>query len=620
MFRISVLMPTYNQAAYIRRAISSLLSQTFQNWELIIINDGCSDNTELLIKEFLSDDRITYIKNEVNKGLGYALNQGLDCAKYEYISYLPSDDYYYENHLTLLKEEFEKSEKFILVYTKAKSLRVDLVSQNSRRILGSLFNHYCLQLVQTAHKKTTDRWNTRAEWVSENLFDLFWNKLTDKGLFSCIKDETACWTMHPYQHYKLVSEKFGGGLNIYRQFYNIQEPIKMKVSDSKFIDEERMYAAYRRPSIETSHSLKILLVGELAYNPERIYALEEEGHKLYGLWMQRPSYCFSTVGHLPFGNVIDIPYTGWEKAVKEIQPDIIYASLNYGAVPIAHEVLMRNTKIPIVWHFKEGPFICQEKGDWEKLIDLYTYADGKIYINKELKDWFGQFIPTSGMSFILDGDLPKQDYFTNDFTSKLSSQDGEIHTVVPGRMIGVNLEDIKVLAEKKIHIHLYSENYMESKQAFIENAKKLAPGYFHLHTHCSPNEWVKEFSRYDAGWLHCFDSENNGRVREAGWNDLNMPARMNTLAAAGLPMILKKNDGHIVAVQSHIKKMDTGLLFDTFEGLSNKLHDTNLMNSLHENVLRNRLSFSFDYHAKDLIVFFRNVIENKKRNNTCISK
>ena len=91
-------MPTCNQATYIRRAISSLIAQSYPEWELIIINDGCQDETEKYIKDYLPDNRIIYIKNPKNKGLGYALNQGLDRAKYEYIAYLPSDDYYYPEH------------------------------------------------------------------------------------------------------------------------------------------------------------------------------------------------------------------------------------------------------------------------------------------------------------------------------------------------------------------------------------------------------------------------------------------------------------------------------------------------------------------------------------------
>lgn len=612
MTLFSIIMPTYNQAGYIRRAIASLFSQNYPAWELIIVNDGCTDNTEELIKEYLTDERITYVKNERNKGLGNVLNQGLDRAKYDYIAYLPSDDYYYENHLLTLKEEFEQGEDTVLIYTKANSKVIDSVSYQLREETNGLFKSLCLQLVQTAHKKTNDRWVERDEWVTEDLFKMFWHKLTDKGIFSFIPTETCYWSIHPYQRYKLISEKFGGGLNIYRQYYNIPQPVKMKVSNAKFINEEEMYKEYHISYPKNRKSLKILLVGELAYNPERINALEELGHQLFGLWMHNPSFSFSTVGPLPFGHVTDISYDNWEEEIKKLKPDIIYGLLNFGAVPLAYEVLKKNPEIPFIWHFKEGPSICQQRGLWEQLMYLYYYADGKIYINQEIKDWYEQFIPSRSLAMILDGDLPKINYFTCEFSPRLSEVDGEIHTVVPGRIIGVNFDDIKLLAEKKIHLHLYIENYVEGKQPFISKALKVAPKYFHIHPHCEPRKWVKEFSLYDAGWLHCFDSTNKGCLRDATWNDLNMPARMNTLAAAGLPMIQKDNTGHIVAMQSHIKQRNMGIFFKTYEDLAEQLHDKNKMKELRKSVLTHRQEFAFDTHAQELVNFFYEVIQTKQ--------
>lgn len=62
-------MPTYNQASFIRRAILSLYQQTYAKWELIIINDGCIDETETFISDLLKDERVVYIKNETNEGV-----------------------------------------------------------------------------------------------------------------------------------------------------------------------------------------------------------------------------------------------------------------------------------------------------------------------------------------------------------------------------------------------------------------------------------------------------------------------------------------------------------------------------------------------------------------------
>lgn len=71
--------------------------------------------------------------------------------------------------------------------------------------------------------------------------------------------------------------------------------------------------------------------------------------------------------------------------------------------------------IPFVWHFKEGPFICLEQGAWEKLVELYTRADGRIYSTAEMRDWFATVAPEcAGDSLMPDGDLPKREWFAGD--------------------------------------------------------------------------------------------------------------------------------------------------------------------------------------------------------------
>ena len=65
---VSIIMPSYNTARFIEETVSSVLSQTYQNWELIIVDDCSTDNTDEVIGKFLSDERIIYIKNEKNSG------------------------------------------------------------------------------------------------------------------------------------------------------------------------------------------------------------------------------------------------------------------------------------------------------------------------------------------------------------------------------------------------------------------------------------------------------------------------------------------------------------------------------------------------------------------------
>lgn len=98
--KISVIIPLYNHEKFIKEAILSVLEQSFSNFELIIINDGSTDNSEEIVKS-IKDDRINYSYQE-NQGAPHTLNRGIQMARGEYISILNSDDVYYSNRL----EEF----------------------------------------------------------------------------------------------------------------------------------------------------------------------------------------------------------------------------------------------------------------------------------------------------------------------------------------------------------------------------------------------------------------------------------------------------------------------------------------------------------------------------------
>jgi glycosyltransferase involved in cell wall biosynthesis len=88
---ISIVIPTYNRAHLISRAIESILNQTVTTWELIIVDDGSTDNTNGILKHYLSDPRIKYFK-KVNSGAAESRNVGAGNATQPYITFLDSDD------------------------------------------------------------------------------------------------------------------------------------------------------------------------------------------------------------------------------------------------------------------------------------------------------------------------------------------------------------------------------------------------------------------------------------------------------------------------------------------------------------------------------------------------
>tara|TARA_R110002049_G_scaffold65035_1_gene170965 strand:+ start:97470 stop:99380 length:1911 start_codon:yes stop_codon:yes gene_type:complete len=611
---ITVIMPTYNQSSFICGAIKSLQSQTFEKWELLIINDGATDDTELTIMPFLKDKRIRYLVNPQNLGLGASLNIGLENASYPLIGYLPSDDIYFKDHLSSLFLKLKENPDTVLAYSGLKHYSINTHRDSMSMFSENQVEGLDVQLVQVLHKKNQDRWAERDQIVTSDLYEMFWQKMEAQGACVLTKQITCEWTNHLYQRHKIMLEEYGGSIFKFKAFYNIKQPISFQESTGHIIDEKKQFKIFQ--NLKSNHQeqpLKILLVGELAYNAERICALEEQGHKLYGLWLDTP-YNYNTIGPLPFGNVEDIPMEGWEQKVNDIKPDIIYALLNFQAVPLAHEVLSKKMGIPFIWHFKEGPFFCRQRGTWEKLIDLFKHSDGQIFINPESRDWFAQYAnqKNSDSTFILDGDLPSQKRFGQVRSNLLSDQDGEIHTLSSGRLIGLTPQNFKEMAEQKIHLHFYGDGYQEFYRHWIDAAKKLAPEYLHLHPNCTAENWVKEFSKYDAGWLHVFNSTNNGEIARASWSDLNYPARMSTLASAGVPMIQKDNNNHIAATQSLMKKLDAGVFFKEFKELGNILQNKPRMHEIRENVWENRGLFSFEYHVEDLLLFFRKVIENKK--------
>ncbi len=88
---VSVILPTYNRSQYLEDAIKSVLAQSYTDFELVVVDDGSSDNTEEIIKSF-ADERIIYIRHQDNKGAAAARNTGIRYAKGEYIAFIDDDD------------------------------------------------------------------------------------------------------------------------------------------------------------------------------------------------------------------------------------------------------------------------------------------------------------------------------------------------------------------------------------------------------------------------------------------------------------------------------------------------------------------------------------------------
>ena len=96
---VSIVMPSYNTARYIGNSIESVLAQTYTDWELIIVDDCSTDDTDEVIKKYLEDPRIRYLKNECNSGAAVSRNYALREATGRWIAFLDSDDLWHPEKL-----------------------------------------------------------------------------------------------------------------------------------------------------------------------------------------------------------------------------------------------------------------------------------------------------------------------------------------------------------------------------------------------------------------------------------------------------------------------------------------------------------------------------------------
>ncbi|BAT71130.1 glycosyl transferase, group 2 [Thermosulfidibacter takaii ABI70S6] len=140
---VSVVIPTYNRAQFVKRAIQSALSQDLKNIEVIVVDDGSQDNTEEVIKN-IKDDRLIYIKHEANRGVSEARNTGIKAAQGKYIAFLDSDDFWAKNKISKQLEAFEKNPEAGLCYTS-----VNFIDPNGKikRVQRAIYSGYIYPLL-----------------------------------------------------------------------------------------------------------------------------------------------------------------------------------------------------------------------------------------------------------------------------------------------------------------------------------------------------------------------------------------------------------------------------------------------------------------------------------------
>ncbi len=608
---VAVVVPTFEQAAHLPRALASALAQTATDLEVFVVDDGSDDDgaTARAITPFLADPRVRAVRMPRNTGLGAALQAGIDATAAPVVAYLPSDDVWLPDHLATLLAALRAAPSAAVAVADLADPPSDVPPYP--------------QLVQVAHRRSPLRWTAREELESDDLDRLLLARLGERVRTG---RATAVWTQHPGQRSAAIRESRDGGLNVFRRRYRVAAPLRFSSTDSGDVDEVGLYAGLRARHLpRADDGPRVLLVGDLGFNPERLVALAERGAELHGLWTP-DGLGDSGVGPVPFGHVAEVRAStaaDWRGAVAALRPDVVYALLSWRAVPFAHEVVdgLAGSGTPVVFHLKESPQACLRSGTWPQLVDLLTRADGVVLSTQEERAWVELALPgllDPGRTLVVDGDLPLAAWHGPRASPLLSHDDGQVHTAVVGRPLGLDAAVLGELAAAGVHTHFHglvdAPGPAAGWRRWLGEVRATAPGFVHVHPRVAQPEWTSVLSRYDAGWLHRVRSSNGGDLRRATWDDLNAPARLGPLAAAGLPVIALRSPGCAVAVERLVGPVaaggdGTGVLHASTEELTGALHDAAGMARRRAAAWATRSSRTFDSRADELMALFARVVD-----------
>ena len=199
---LSIIIPLYNKQAVIARTIESILSQSYINWELIIVDDGSTDGSDEVVRLYLGDQRIRYIRKP-NGGVSSARNRGIKEAKGEWICYIDADDYFLPEGLKTMVELAEKynvkvaAGRFLI---EIKKKRFPGVNGKREGVLEDNFKEWFFNRVIPRAGAAV----FHAELFKNHLFDETLSRYEDaKSLFEILRENRMAYTPIDVMTYSL---------------------------------------------------------------------------------------------------------------------------------------------------------------------------------------------------------------------------------------------------------------------------------------------------------------------------------------------------------------------------------------------------------------------------------
>lgn len=213
MCKISVIMPVYNGEKYLREAIDSVLSQTFSDFEFIIINDCSKDKTVDIINSY-NDERIILINNDKNLGIAKTLNKGIEKAKGKYIARMDADDICYphrfETQYNFMEENLEigMCGSSIEIFTESSINIHECPVHNDEIKVLQMFNTAFAHPTVMMRHSTLEKYNLRYDDFYEGIEDYeLWIRMSNVTKLANLKEVLLKYRSHSNQVTKKISNE-----------------------------------------------------------------------------------------------------------------------------------------------------------------------------------------------------------------------------------------------------------------------------------------------------------------------------------------------------------------------------------------------------------------------------
>jgi glycosyltransferase involved in cell wall biosynthesis len=254
---ISVIMPVYNCEKYVAEAVQSILNQTYNDFEFIIVDDGSNDRTYEIVQSF-KDSRIKLLKNEVNQGLVYTLNKALSEAQYPYIARMDGDDISLEQRLEKQLHILESNDQILVCGCSYRTIGAEnknyiFQPESILTVIDVPITHPTSMIRKSFIKSNNIQYNPEAQNGVEDLrfwFEIFKAAQFKQDIFYNTEEILFEYRVHPNQ-------------------ISSNSNIKHKISGSKvrrrnlieFFYENNYKFSFEKEDVITSNDINNFLIG-----------------------------------------------------------------------------------------------------------------------------------------------------------------------------------------------------------------------------------------------------------------------------------------------------------------------------------------------------------------------